>query len=236
MCAAVFGPASPPRMIGGRAAARASATPNWVRSCTCSPSKEASSFVHSCFIASRFSRRIARRSVQAVPCWAISSLFQPYPTPNRNRPFDKASRLATSLAVSMGSRCATRQMPVANLSVVVTAAHAPNATNGSNVRQQNSGSGGAPSRPPHGVARRVGMWECSANQSDSKPRVSTSRASSMAPIVWSVGKISTPMCMAVDRTRVLVPSVGPKGRKSLGSGRSALQGCGATPHDDWSHA
>mgnify|MGYP003494214007 CR=1 FL=1 len=53
----------------------------------------------------------------------------------------------------------------------------------------------SPAAQAHGVARLVGMWECSGNQSDSYPWASTSRASSIAPIVWSVGKISTPMCM-----------------------------------------
>ena len=55
------------------------------------------------------------------------------------------------------------------------------------------------------------MCECSGNQSDSKPRSSTARASSTGCIVWSVGKISTPMCM---RRTV------PRRRRSPDHGRS----------------
>jgi hypothetical protein len=51
--------------------------------------------------------------------------------PKTIRPSDSASTLATSLAVWIGSRWATRQIPVASLTVEVVAAHAPSATNGS---------------------------------------------------------------------------------------------------------
>src|SRR4051794_2841150 len=65
------------------------------------------------------------RLLNSVPWSAISSAFQPAPTPNRNRPFEIWSILATDLAVWIGSRCGTRQMPVASFSRVVTAAAAP---------------------------------------------------------------------------------------------------------------
>lgn len=38
----------------------------------------------------------------------------------------------------------------------------------------------------------MGMWECSATHSDSKPASSTSGASSVIEIAWSVGKIAIP--------------------------------------------
>ena len=66
-----------------------------------------------------------------VPWSAISSRFHPAPTPNRNRPPESRSRLATSLAVWMVSRWMTRQMPVPTFSVVVAAAAAMRPTNGS---------------------------------------------------------------------------------------------------------
>jgi hypothetical protein len=64
---------------------------------------------------------------------AISSRFQPPPTPKRKRPFETRSIEATCLAVWMGSRCTTRQMPVASRIFRVTAAAAVSATNGSRV-------------------------------------------------------------------------------------------------------
>ena len=51
--------------------------------------------------------------------------------PNRKRPFESWSIEATSLAVWIGSRCATRQTPVPTLIFFVTAAAAISATNGS---------------------------------------------------------------------------------------------------------
>ena len=71
------------------------------------------------------------RVVGLVPWSAISSRFQPPPTPKRKRPPERWSRLATSLAVWIGSRSITRQMPVATCSVVVAHAAAVSATNGS---------------------------------------------------------------------------------------------------------
>ena len=71
------------------------------------------------------------RVLKSVPWLRISSAFQPAPMPNRKRPFETRSSVATLLASWIGSRCTTRQMPVASLSVVVTAAAAASATNGS---------------------------------------------------------------------------------------------------------
>ena len=51
--------------------------------------------------------------------------------PNRKRPPETWSRLATALAVWIGSRWTTRQIPVATLSRVVAAAAAASVTNGS---------------------------------------------------------------------------------------------------------
>ena len=88
-------------------------------------------------------------------------------------------------------------MPVPSMMFSVTAAAAPSDTNWSCVRQYSSGSGGAPSRPPHGVWRLVGMWLCSGNHSDSKPRSSVALANSTGPMALSVGNIITPIFTVV---------------------------------------
>jgi len=61
------------------------------------------------------------------------------------------------------------------MSLLVTAAAAASATNGSTVCQYSRGR----SAPPgHGLLRLAGMWVCSGTNSDSKPRPSVSRARS----------------------------------------------------------
>ncbi len=84
-------------------------------------------------MASTRSRMRPKRRAGSVPWSAISSWFQPAPTPNSTRPSDSTSRLATSLAVWMGSRWTTRAMPVPNFRVLVALAMAPRVTNGSRV-------------------------------------------------------------------------------------------------------
>jgi len=69
--------------------------------------------------------------LKSVPWFSISSAFQPPPIPKRTRPFEIRSSVATSLAVTMGSRSTTRQMPVPRRSFVVTVAAAVRARNGS---------------------------------------------------------------------------------------------------------
>jgi hypothetical protein len=64
------------------------------------------------FIASTRSAMIAMRTRGSVPWLRISSRFQPAPTPNSRRPPERWSTLATSLAVVIGSRSMTRQMPL----------------------------------------------------------------------------------------------------------------------------
>src|SRR5436190_1263329 len=112
--------------------------------------------------------------------------------PNTKRPPDSRSRLATALAVTIGSRCATRQIPVPTTSRSVTAAAIARATNGSRVRLYSSASSASP--VGGGVRRLVGMWVCSGTYSEYKPRASISRASSTGPTVWSVMNIVTPKC------------------------------------------
>ena len=68
------------------------------------------------FIASTRSRISLKRVLNAVPWSAISSAFQPPPTPNRNRPPETWSIEATSFAVWIGSRWATRHTPVPSFS------------------------------------------------------------------------------------------------------------------------
>ena len=75
------------------------------------------------------SRRI--RVFGLVPWSAISSRFQPAPTPNSKRPPERTSSDATSLAVWIGSRWITRHTPVPIRSRLVAAAEAISATKGS---------------------------------------------------------------------------------------------------------
>src|SRR4029077_7642846 len=82
-------------------------------------------------MASMRSRITLLRFLTPVPWLAISSAFQPAPTPKMNRPFEIWSTEATDLAVWIGSRCGTRQTTVAIFRGVVTAATAPSTTNGS---------------------------------------------------------------------------------------------------------
>ena len=117
--------------------------------------------------------------------------------PKMNRPFEMLSTVAASLASQNGSRWATSVMPVPSMMFLVTAAAAPSDTNWSWERQYSSGNGGAPSRPPHGVSRLVGMWLCSGNHSDSKPRSSAALANSTGPMALSVGNIITPIFTSV---------------------------------------
>ena len=72
------------------------------------------------------------------------------------------------------------------------AAPAAMATKGSKVRVYSSGSS-----PPagYGVRRPVGMWVCSGKKSDSKPRLSSSRARTSGRMDKSVGNIVTPISM-----------------------------------------
>ena len=94
------------------------------------------------------------------------------------------------MAVTIGSRCATRQMPVPTTSRSVAAAAIASATNGSSVRLYSSRSSASP--VGGGVSRLVGMCVCSGTYSECSPRSSTARASSTGPIVWSVMNIVTP--------------------------------------------
>jgi hypothetical protein len=98
---------------------------------TKAPSYSGLDLVQMAFIASTRSRITAKRDANAVPWSAISSAFQPAPMPNRNRPPETWSSVATAFAVWIGSRCTTRQMPVATFNRFVTAAAAASVTKGS---------------------------------------------------------------------------------------------------------
>src|SRR4051794_24515831 len=116
----------------------------------------------------------------------------------------------------MGSRSTTRHTPVPSLSVVVTAAAADSATNGSRACEYSRGS----SAPPgHGVRRSAGICVCSGSQSDSKPRSSAALASSVTLMVYSVGKIVTPNFTAPS----LVRSLGAPGGDGLLVGDTATR-------------
>ncbi len=116
------------------------------------------------------------------------------------------STVATVLARTMGSCSMTRQIPVPIFRVVVTAAAAAALAKGSDMWMYCFGSS-----PPagQGVSRLAGMWVCSGNHSDSKPRSSAAFARTSGGIEYSVLKDITPRCIAVS---------------SSGSGRAALEG------------
>ena len=101
------------------------------RNSTCLPWYSALLAVQSAFIARIRSRITAPRSAKRAPWSSSSSWFQPAPMPKRKRPPERRSSVATLFAVWIGSRCATRQMPVATFSVRVAAAATASATNGS---------------------------------------------------------------------------------------------------------
>src|ERR1700730_10842760 len=92
----------------------------------------------------------------------------------------------------IGSRSMTRHMPVPSLSVLVTTAAALRATKGSSVCQYSRGRLGPPG---HGLLRLAGIWGCSGSQIDSKPRASSSRASSATWMAESVGNMAMPYFM-----------------------------------------
>ena len=189
----VTGPPAPPMMIGGCGSLTGFGQLHDGENCTCSPSKEASSSVHSARMARTCSRAIARRSAGSTPWCSISSTFHPTPMPTSTRPPERRSSEAIVLASTIGSCWATSVMPVPRRSRSVTPAAAVRATYGSSVRRYSSGSSGPPG---HGVRRLVGMCVCSVTHSDSNPRPSSSTARRSGRIDRSVGKINAPIRMS----------------------------------------
>ncbi|GIU89694.1 MAG: hypothetical protein KatS3mg010_0793 [Acidimicrobiia bacterium] len=98
--------------------------------------------------------------------------------------------MATAFAVTIGSRCATRQTPVPSRMRSVTDAAVASATSGSTVRLYSSRSSASP--VGGGVRRLVGMCVCSGRNSEARPRASASRARSATSIVRSVANIVIP--------------------------------------------
>ena len=127
-------------------------------------------------MARMFSRRTRHRRRKFVPWLAISSAFHPPPMPKMNRPLESMSRLATSLAVVIGSRSIIKTDAGAQLEV------------GGSARgggQSHKGVIGVPVVPgegprprARGLCRLAGMWVCSGTHRDSKPRSSRRRAKS----------------------------------------------------------
>src|SRR5438094_194111 len=64
------------------------------------------------FIASTRSRISEKRRCGSVPWFSSSSMFQPAPTPNRNRPRERRSIEATSFAVTIGSDGRPHLVPI----------------------------------------------------------------------------------------------------------------------------
>lgn len=188
MSANSFGPPIPPSSTGGIRTGFGHEKLGAIR--TCSPAKAATSDDHSAFIARTCSRATKRRLAKSSPWLSASSSFQPKPTPSTKRPPERRSSVATALAVTIGSRCATSAMPVPISSLVVTTAAAVSATNGSSVRLYSSASSLSP--VGGGVLRLTGMCVCSGRYSEPSPRTSTSRARSSGRIERSVANIVTP--------------------------------------------
>ena len=63
-----------------------------------------------------------KRSLNVVPWFSISSAFHPAPMPSSKRPPESRSRVAPSLASTIGSRSVSRAMAVPMRSVFVEAA------------------------------------------------------------------------------------------------------------------
>ena len=142
---------------------------------TISPLNAASSSVHKAFMARTRSRISLKRVSYAAPWLSISSTFQPPPIPRVTRPFDIMSRLATTFAVTIGSRCGIRLIPVPIFRLVVAAAAKDSEMNGSRVCAYSFGS----SPPPgQGDFRLIGICVCSGTNSEAKPRSSSARANS----------------------------------------------------------
>ena len=98
---------------------------------TNSPWNVASSSAQMARIALTRSAISAKRRLGSAPWLAISSRFHPAPTPNRKRPAESWSRVATVFASTIGSCSTTSEMAVPTLSVVVAAAALISATKGS---------------------------------------------------------------------------------------------------------
>jgi hypothetical protein len=95
--------------------------------------------IHRRFLALRITAG-GPRSVKSPPRMVDSSRFHPVPMPNRNLPPQASSSVAICLAVRIGLRSGTRQIPVPSLRRLVVTAALANAINGSGSCQTKSGS------------------------------------------------------------------------------------------------
>ena len=86
------------------------------------PSKVAGPPAHRARSTSMASSVRSARSSKGTPMASNSSRSQPIPTPRSNRPPERRSRVATSLARTTGLRWGRIRIPVASRSVVVAAA------------------------------------------------------------------------------------------------------------------
>src|SRR5215210_1992908 len=153
------------------------------------PWNSGSSLVQISIIALRRSSVSLPRVRGSVPWFSISSRFQPTPTPKIVLPPDTRSRLATSLAVTIGSLSTIRATPVPSSNFSVAAAVAVRVMKGSRVLQYFRGSS-----PPLGQGdfRLRGMWVCSATNRESKPRSSMAVARAPGAIPSSVTNVEIP--------------------------------------------
>ena len=82
---------------------------------TNSPANDVSSVVHISRNAAMYSSVRCPRRSNGTPSASNSSSNQPTPIPSSTRPFDNASRVATSLASTAGLRCGRINTPVPSL-------------------------------------------------------------------------------------------------------------------------
>ena len=102
---------------------------------------------------------------------SVSSRSHPAPMPNRNLPLERWSRVAISLASSSGWCSGTKQIPVPNLRVVVTAEALARPMKGSPMSLMDGGI--LPSGLPwYRVVTCTGITPCSGSHRDSNPRAS----------------------------------------------------------------
>jgi hypothetical protein len=98
-----------------------------------SPSYDATSWLQSSPISSRYSRSTVRRFLPGTPWSSSSSTFQPKPTPRITRPPERWSRVASVLARVIGSCSIGSATAVPSRIVEVTVAAVASAIHGSRI-------------------------------------------------------------------------------------------------------
>ena len=182
-------------------------------------------------MASMRSHMIETRYRGSAPWLAISSRFQPAPTPTTTLPSDSWSRVEICLATTIGSWSGSTSVPIPSVIVRVAVAMQARLTMQSWKCRNSSGTSPAGRCEPgrstqvlaegNGVRRLTGIWECSPSQIESKPISSTICPSRTGDTAKSAGIMVMPKFTGAPR---------PAGRRRGGRGRARRQG--SPPHDD----